>query len=66
MKQGAEAAKASKSLKALLGASFFMASDAVLAYNRFAPMVIDFHGYGHEIVMVTYYAAQYLITASLD
>ena len=43
-----------------------MASDSVLAFNRFAPEVIDFHGYSHEIVMVTYYLAQYLITASLD
>jgi len=58
--------QANKSFKALLGAILFIASDTVLAFSRFAPSVVDFHGRSHEIVMVTYYLAQYLITSSLN
>lgn len=46
---------------ALAGALTFMASDAVLAVDRFAHR---FAG-AHAVVMVTYYAAQTLIAASV-
>ena len=46
---------------ALAGALVFMASDGVLAVDRFARR---FHP-AHALVMVTYYAAQTLIAASV-
>jgi uncharacterized membrane protein YhhN len=46
---------------AALGAFVFMASDAILALDRF---VRPWHG-AHAAVMITYYGAQMLIAASL-
>lgn len=46
---------------ALAGALLFMSSDAILAVDRFAYRVPAAHG----VVMVTYYAAQTLIAASV-
>jgi uncharacterized membrane protein YhhN len=48
-------------LLAALGALVFMASDATLALDRF---VRQWHG-AHALVMVTYYAAQILLAASV-
>jgi len=48
-------------LLAAVGAAIFMASDATLAYDRFARR---FAG-AHAVVMVTYYTAQLLIAASV-
>lgn len=54
--------------RAFCGALFFIVSDAVLAFNRFIPDVLPVWPYGltaHEIVIITYYAAQGLLTSSL-
>jgi len=44
-----------------IGSTFFLASDSVLAIDRFAHRFAAAHG----IVMVTYYLAQLLIAASV-
>lgn len=47
---------------ALIGALLFIASDTVLAINKF---VIDIP-YSHQLIMLTYYAAQLFITLSIS
>lgn len=47
---------------ALVGALLFIASDTVLAINKF---VIDIP-YSHQLIMLTYYAAQLFITLSIS
>jgi uncharacterized membrane protein YhhN len=48
-------------LLAALGAGWFVVSDSVLAWERFRGR----HAYGQPVVLGTYYAAQWLIAASV-
>lgn len=47
---------------AIIGAFFFIASDTILAINRF---IVDLPA-AHELVMFTYYTAQILIALSIE
>lgn len=47
---------------AFMGAVLFVVSDSLLAYNKFASPI----PYSHLWVMITYYAAQLLISGSVD
>ncbi|WP_163103267.1 lysoplasmalogenase [Peribacillus alkalitolerans] len=47
---------------ALLGSTLFIISDSVLAWNKFISEVT----YSGEIIMITYYTAQFLIAKSLS
>lgn len=49
-------------LMAALGAGLFVASDSVLAWERFR----ERHAYGQAVVLGTYYAAQWLIASSVS
>ena len=46
---------------AVLGAALFIVSDSVLAINRFINEV----AFSHEAIMLTYYAAQFLLVLSI-
>lgn len=48
-------------LLAAVGAGWFVVSDSVLAWERFR----ERHAYGQAVVLGTYYAAQWLIAASV-
>lgn len=49
------------SVFAIIGAALFIASDSILAINRFMFEV----AYAHELIMFTYYAAQFFLMLSI-
>ncbi|MDQ0268289.1 lysoplasmalogenase [Cytobacillus purgationiresistens] len=51
----------SGNVAAMIGSGLFVISDSILAWNKFVEQII----YSGELIMITYYSAQFLIAYSL-